>query len=319
MRKALIVGINDYKHVNPLKECINDAKKIAELLKKNFDNSRNFDVELITNSNELTVSKLSDKINELFAGDSDVALFYFSGHGFIDYNSDKSYLCTYETDENNHGLEMGVVENIISKSNAKNKIVFLDCCYSGMMGNTRNENGIAKSSILYDNTTYLTASKKDETSVETKEGGIFTNLLVEALSGSASDILGVITPASIYSYIDKSLGAWDQRPIFKTSSSKFIDIRKVNPQIDIKIIRNLVKYFEKPSSKYSLNPSFEETRQEHKKENVIIFKELQKLVSVGLVKPDDEEYMYYAAINSKSCSLTMLGKNYWKWVNETRI
>ena len=38
--------------------------------------------------------------------------------------------------------------------------------------------------------------------------GVFINLLIESLNGGASDILGNITPGSVYAYIDQVLGAW---------------------------------------------------------------------------------------------------------------
>ena len=50
-----------------------------------------------------------------------------------------------------------------------------------------------------------------------------------------------------------------------------------------------------------------------------IFKNLQKLESVGLVCPVGEEHMYYAAMNSKSCKLTPLGQHYWNLVKSGKI
>ena len=49
------------------------------------------------------------------------------------------------------------------------------------------------------------------------------------------------------------------------------------------------------------------------------FKLLQKLQSIGFVKPIDEEFMYFAAMHSTGCKLTELGKYYWRLVNEGRI
>jgi len=46
---------------------------------------------------------------------------------------------------------------------------------------------------------------------------------------------------------------------------------------------------------------------------------LQKLQSVGLIVPVDEQHMYYAAINSKACKLTALGYHYWRLVKDKRI
>lgn len=51
--------------------------------------------------------------------------------------------------------------------------------------------------------------------------------------------------------------------------------------------------------------------------NVRIMKELQKLERVGLVVPRDTEHMYYAAMESKSCQLTVVGKHYWRLANHT--
>ena len=40
---------------------------------------------------------------------------------------------------------------------------------------------------------------------------------------------------------------------------------------------------------------------------------------VGLIVPVDEEHMYYAAMNSKSCRLTALGAQYWRLANENKL
>lgn len=45
MRKALVVGINEYPQ-SPLFGCCNDAESIAKLLKRNEDGSPNFEVRL---------------------------------------------------------------------------------------------------------------------------------------------------------------------------------------------------------------------------------------------------------------------------------
>ncbi|MBQ6328082.1 MAG: caspase family protein, partial [Kiritimatiellae bacterium] len=46
--------------------------------------------------------------------------------------------------------------------------------------------------------------------------------------------------------------------------------------------------------------------------NVAIFKELQELQKVGIVAPVGEQYMYFAAMHSKSCKLTPLGRHFWE-------
>lgn len=61
-----------------------------------------------------------------------------------------------------------------------------------------------------------------------REHGVFTDLLLQGLKGGAADISGNITPASLYSFVDQSLGAWQQRPVFKTNISQFLPIRTVD-------------------------------------------------------------------------------------------
>lgn len=149
------------------------------------------------------------------------------------------------------------------------------------------------------------------------------------MRGSAADITGKITPAGIYAFIDQSLGAWQQRPIFKTNISQFISIRDIEPRVPKLILRKLGKYFESPSDTFDLNPSFEFTNDpkiEHnviepyaEVDNVSVFKELQLLESVGLIEPVDEEHMYFAAMNSKSCKLTALGLHYWILSRDSRF
>ena len=46
MRRALVVGLNDYEG-SPLSCCANDAKEMGELLAKHDNENHNFDVKLI--------------------------------------------------------------------------------------------------------------------------------------------------------------------------------------------------------------------------------------------------------------------------------
>ncbi|WP_426727975.1 hypothetical protein [Enterobacter cloacae complex sp. 356H4] len=38
--------------------------------------------------------------------------------------------------------------------------------------------------------------------------GIFTTLMLEALYGAGANILGYVTPGSLYSFVDQALGEW---------------------------------------------------------------------------------------------------------------
>jgi hypothetical protein len=322
MRKALIVGINNYPF-SPLKGCINDASAFASIIEKNGDGSPNFDVHLETDV--LTKSELKSKIKELFDGDSDVSLFYFSGHGYLDEVG--GYIVTPDAKENDEGVSMDEILRIANSSKAKDRIIILDCCHSGAFGSPALSGGV--SSQINEGVVVLTASKDSGSAIEVNGHGIFTNLLLNALQGGAADIRGHITPGSVYAYIDQALGPWDQRPVFKTNVTRFTSLRTIEPQVPIETLRKIVDYFSSPEQEYRLDPSYEDTNKNEvkhalvepyaKPENVAIFKDLQKFQSVGLVVPVEAPYMYFAAMESKSCKLTALGYHYWRLFKERKL
>ena len=322
MRKALVVGINDYKNA-PLFGCINDASMFSSIIETNGDGSPNFDIKLKVDTQ--TKSELKESIIELFSGNSDTALFYFSGHGHLDDVG--GYIVTPDYMPSDYGVSMDELLTIANRSQVKNKIIILDCCHSGKLGTptiTGNQNA-----HIGEGVSILTASKADETSIEIGGQGVFTSLLLDSLRGGAADLRGHITPGSVYAYIDQALGSWDQRPVFKTNITRFTSLRTVQPAISIEILRKIINYFPSPTEDFKLNPSYEDTNEKvvHHKviepfanpTNVSIFKDLQKLESIGLVVPVDEEHMYFAAMNSKSCKLTALGYHYWRLVKDKRI
>lgn len=322
MRKALFVGINNYPAA-PLKGCISDATAMATLLETNGDGSPNFDVKM---QNDVpTRNELTELVINHFSGEHDIALFYFSGHGA---KVDKlgTFLVTPDYTKNSPGVSVGDILNIANESRCKNKIIILDCCHSGAMGTVSIIS--PESSLLGKGVTILTASKSDELALEMNGHGVFTNLLLDALQGGAADISGNITPGSIYAYIDKALGAHDQRPVFKTNITEFTPLRKIQPKVPDEVLRRLTQYFPTPDINFPLDPSFEDKNSpevEHyikepyaKEENVRIFKELQLMQSVGLIVPVDAPFMFFAAMESKSCKLTALGFHYWRLVKDKR-
>lgn len=321
-RKALVVGIDDYPSC-PLHGCCNDSEAIKDLLSNHGNGDPNFSVW--KKNNVATKGELRALIEKCFEGDADVALFYYSGHGHIDKVG--GYLVTPDFSDYDYGVSLQDVLTIANESKCRERIIILDSCFSGFMGSisTVGQN----TAVINEGVTIMTASRNSQTSMEIDGHGVFTALLMEALKGGAADVTGHISIAGIYAFIDKALGPWDQRPVFKTNVNSFISLRDVPPQVDVSILRSLTKYFVEEQDLYELDPSYEPTNKpniEHSivepyaiEEHMSIFSDLQKLEGVGLVVPVDEEHMYYAAMNSKSCKLTPIGKRYWKLVKEGRI
>lgn len=318
MRKALIVGIDYYKNGDSLFGCVNDAYSVKSILERHSDGTINFDVKILTCSGESEIisrPNLKTQIKELFAGDTtDTALFYFAGHGYIEATG--GYLVTSDAEVGDDGVSINEILSIANNSKVRNKIIVLDSCHSGIAGTSANDEKIAE---LKEGVTILSASTKEQYASEENGSGIFTSLFVDALNGGASNLVGDITPGSVYAYIDQSLGPWEQRPVFKTNVNNFISLRKVQPSISLTELRIITDLFPSRGYEFKLDPSYEPTSQDADPINTQKFATLQAYNRVNLVVPVGTQHMYYAAMEYKSCKLTVLGEHYQKLVLRGRI
>jgi hypothetical protein len=209
------------------------------------------------------------------------------------------------------------VITLANNSKAAEVLILLDCCHSGHLGNPPQIDN-AKA-LLREGVSILTASRGEQVSVETTGGGLFTSLVLDALQGGAADILGQVTAASIYAYVEGALGAWEQRPLFKSHVAKLVPIRRCSPAVDVSIIRELPKLFQVPAEDFSLSPEFEKSYEKKDDAKVAVFRKLQALCSVHLVEPVGAPHMYEAAMRSKACRLTASGLYYWRLADRGRI
>ena len=136
---------------------------------------------------------------------------FFAGHGYIEDTG--GFLCSSDCESGDDGLSLNELMTFANNSKAKTKIIILDSCHSGQAGN-RVDMSHAE---IKDGMTILTASTADQYAMEVEGGGagVFTTLLVDALEGSAANLVGDVTPGSIYAHIDQSLGPWKQRPVLQ--------------------------------------------------------------------------------------------------------
>lgn len=318
MKRALIIGINEYTHANSLKGCVNDAKNIADLISRNADGTKNFDTKVLTSeTGPVSAKDLKKVISELFAQPADMAFLYFSGHGTA--TNLGGYLCTSDAEKYNEGVSMQEILTQINASPIKEVVVVLDCCQSGTFGNIPALANNAAS--IREGVSILTASRDSQSAIEVNGSGVFTSLVCDALSGSASDLLGLVTPSGVYSHVEQSFGAWEQRPLFKSFVSRSTPLRQAGQKIDISNLLSLKSLYANPDQVFNLDPSYEHTEKKAKPENVEKFKVLKKLQTVGLIKVnrENEPDLYWACLESKSCQLTALGKFYWHLANANKI
>jgi len=264
VRKALVVGIDYYaeNHIDDLNGAVNDAGSVADVLERNADGSVNFSTPRLIAAADpataITRRQLKDAVLELFAGDSEIALLYFSGHGYIE-DTGGGYLCASDCKDGDDGLSLTEIMTAAHNSKAQNKIVILDSCHSGVTASSPLKPDMAEVS---DGMTILTASTADQYSMETGGAGVYTTLLVDALNGAAANLLGAITPGSVYAHIDQSLGPWAQRPVFRTNVTKFISLRNAEAPLELWHLHQLPVLFSSPTALIQLDPSYEPERPE---------------------------------------------------------
>lgn len=328
MRKALIVGIDHYDHIKPLRGCVNDAHSVHAALERDADGTVNFTNPLMLTGTSSTsgVDRLTlrEAVRDLFRDDAEIALFYFSGHGYLDETG--GFLCASDAASGDDGVSLAEVMTFANQSPATNKIIILDSCHSGAAASSAA--GAAQADIR-EGVTILSASTANQYAMEVGGAGVFTGLLVDALNGAAANLVGDITPGSVYAHIDQSLGPWQQRPVFKTNVKTFVSLRKANPPIALAELQQLTTIFSAPGVQLRLDPSFEPSRTAEQRAdptipdpdsaNTATFKTLQDYVKVNLVQPVGAVHMYYAAMESRACELTVLGEHYWNLVNQRLI
>ena len=178
MRIALIVGINYYKHGSSLYGCVDDAHSVKAALERHDGGGINFDCKLLTGTGEtdsVSRNELKDSVEELFKQDAEVALFYFAGHGHIE--SSGGYILASDSRRGDEGVSLSDILTYANSSPAKNKLVILDSCHSGIAGASPS----GQVTSLSEGLTVLTASTKDQYASEVNGRGVFTTLLIDAL------------------------------------------------------------------------------------------------------------------------------------------
>lgn len=324
MRIALIVGINHYEHGGSLFGCVDDAHAVKAVLERHGDGAVNFDCKLLTGTgptDRVDRNALKDRVAELFKAQAEIALFYFAGHGHIEATG--GYLLASDARRGDEGLALSEVLTLANASPARNKIVVLDSCHSGIAGTLPAPGNHA---ALAEGLTVLTASASDQYATEENGRGVFTTLFVDALHGSAANLTGDISPGSVYAHVDQSLGAWEQRPIFKTNVRQFVSLRKVAPPIELDDLLRITEFFPGPGSEFQLDPTFEPELKGRDPgmpapilENTRKFAVLQRYNRLNLVNPVGAPHMWHAAMQSKACKLTVLGEHYRRLVEKERI
>ena len=143
---AIIIGIDKYQHIRPLKNAVADAVGLAEVLKDIYGykvllllNQRATKAELdklVTSLQDRTISFDGKTIR---VDKSDRLLFYFAGHGFAEEveESEAGKPAGYfmpqdaEAERKNTWLSMPELYEAFSALDSHHLLMILDCCFAG--------------------------------------------------------------------------------------------------------------------------------------------------------------------------------------------
>ncbi|MEO0407445.1 MAG: GUN4 domain-containing protein [Cyanobacteria bacterium P01_A01_bin.135] len=199
-RVALLVGVSEYgEGYPPLPGTATDLERMRSVLEN--PEMGGFEVETLTNPYAQT---LREKMERFFGDRSkeDVLLFYFSGHGALDpYVGNQLYLSTRETRKVNKQLvESSAVESArlhhyLVNSKSQQKVVILDCCFSGAVANflQKGEDTTNLQQLKARGTVLLASCSAFNESYQTKCGvgagvaqSLYTQYLVEGIETGAA-------------------------------------------------------------------------------------------------------------------------------------
>ena len=166
--------------------------------------------------------------------------------------------------------------------------------------------------LLRENVTIIAASRGSEVSLEAGGHGLFTAAVIDALDGGAADHMGWVTAPSIYGDVERRFGAWDQRPVYKSHTTRVTVVRECAPLIDRLKLRQLVKWFPNQDYRYPLDPEYEpddEYGNRHEPvndEKVAIAQLFKEYRDAGLLKSSKpNKQLFWTARRSHTVELTL--------------
>ena len=196
---VLAVGVADYQNASKLNYTIADAQKFAKGMEVQTQH-----VTILT-SKYATKENILDKLRLIcqVATSEDRIIFFFSGHG------GKGFLYTYDGIDQNPYLYYIDLLLELRDSKAKEKICFIDACFSGTLSEAFSDQAIISqtdwsNAISDDKLVFVLSSKAEEVSWEHSwlGKGFFTNALLKALSRKGDmNKDGKITVMEMFRYV----------------------------------------------------------------------------------------------------------------------
>lgn len=187
---VLVTGVSNYgnEDIN-LSQTTKDAKRFKKVME-----TQTKDITLLTSKN-VTRANVLEKLRAICnrAQNGDRIIFFYSGHGM------PGAICGYDM-----AISYDDIVNLLSESEASEKICFIDACHAGTMARSANDDSWAKSVKGAKDQAFFVACRSDEYSVESSilGAGFFTQALLKGLRGkSDKDNNRQVTVIELFKYI----------------------------------------------------------------------------------------------------------------------
>ncbi|MBN1171685.1 MAG: AAA family ATPase [Micromonosporaceae bacterium] len=239
-RYALLLGTvicHADRRLQPLPSVRQDVAQLKALL----DGSGGFDeVKAVL---DLPAAHMVQIVEEFYGARSadDLALFYYSGHG-VQHDDDRESVFLAATDTATGQLHAtaldtdGMLRHLLNITKASQKVVLLDCCFSGAFGaRHRFRGGLRqeprrgrreRGTFVLTSSTHLKASKAQGPD----QPSVFTKVLLNGLRGGAATVAaddGWITTHDLSRYAITELARCDQNKPVESSEGVSEPIRLV--------------------------------------------------------------------------------------------
>jgi hypothetical protein len=127
---GLIIGNIDYSKLPKLKTAVNDAQKVAEILRDKYG----FNTKLLLNASREDIIRALDKFRTTLT-ENDNLLIYYAGHGFLDTKNNRGYWQPVDADPDSiaNWIPNEAITDMMNIMSAKEVLIIADSCYSGSL------------------------------------------------------------------------------------------------------------------------------------------------------------------------------------------
>ncbi|MFJ9932234.1 caspase domain-containing protein [Streptomyces virginiae] len=207
--RVVLIGVDEYQHFPPLPAVRNNLTELAKLFRSPLGGSLPAR-HCTTVLNPTDISSALDPVHRAASEASNTLVVYFAGHGTR--LPDGSLRLAVRNSERGRKQYASVAFNDLRAevldSTAVNKVVILDCCYSGaalegFMGST---DEVADETII-EGTYVMTASAATQAAMAPPDAPLtaFTGELVQAINNGIGEVPDPLDMSSLYKYVHGQL------------------------------------------------------------------------------------------------------------------